>query len=196
MLSLFLGMAAFVLYFLYDINSVTRQLRFVHSFFAVGTLLLGAATALELWDAWKAGCFSGGADIGLIAGAAVCFGALIYCLFFALPFQETYAQQNTGRHVYSGGVYGLCRHPGILCFFGMELLLGLAALPGEMIISGLIFSLLNLCYAYFQDHVTFPKTFCDYREYQKKVPFLIPTGASIRRTGKTLLSADKEEDEL
>ena len=117
-------------------------------------------------------------------------------MFFALPFQETYIESNGSRHVYSGGVYGLCRHPGILCYFGMQLMLGLWALPGGMIIRGLIFSLLNLAYAYFQDRITFPKTFCDYSDYQKKVPFLIPTGSSIRRTGKTLLSADKEEDEL
>lgn len=196
MFSFILGLTAFALYFLYDINSVTRQFRFVHSFFTAGTVLLGCATVLDLANAWKTGGFSGAGDFFLLAGALVCFGALIHCLFFALPFEETYAQQNTGRHVYSGGVYGLCRHPGILCFFGMELLLGLAALPGGMIIRGLIFSFLNLLYAYFQDRVTFPKTFCDYGDYQKKVPFLIPTGASIRRTGKTLLSADKEEDEL
>ena len=85
-------------------------------------------------------------------------------------------------------------NPGILCFFGMELLLGLAALPDKMILRGLFFSALNLAYAYFQDRVTFPKTFCDYSAYQKKVPFLIPTGSSIRRTGKTLLHAENKEE--
>ncbi len=196
MFSLHLGLTAFVLYLLYDINSFTKQFRLVHTFFTVGTVLLGAAAVLDLWNSWCAGYFSGAADYVLLGGAAVCFGALIYCLFFALPFQETYTEQNTGRYVYSGGVYGLCRHPGILCFFGMHLLLGLAALPGGMIFRGLIFSALNLAYAYFQDRVTFPKTFCDYSEYQKKVPFLIPNGVSIRRTGKTLPRAEKEEDDL
>ena len=195
MTSLLLGLAAFLLYFVYDLNSFTRQFRLVHSFFTVGTLLLGAATVLDLWTSWKTGCFSGMADIVLLAGAAICFGALIYCLVFALPFQETYTEQNVGRCVYSGGVYGLCRHPGILCFFGMELLLGLAALPGGMISRSLLFSLLNLAYAYFQDRITFPKTFCDYYDYQTKVPFLIPTGAGIRRIGKMLLCAEKEEDD-
>ena len=195
MFSLLLGLTAFMLYLVYDINSFTRKFRFVHSFFAAGTLLLGAATVLELWNSWKAGYFSGFSDAVLLSGAAVCFGALIYCLFFALPFQETYAEQNTGRPVYSGGVYGLCRHPGILCFFGMFLLLGLAALPGRMLLHGLFFSALNLAYAYFQDRVTFPKTFCDYSDYQKKVPFLIPAGAGIRRAWKMLLHAEKEEDD-
>lgn len=196
MLSLILGLTAFVLYFLYDINSVTRNLQFVHSFFALGTVLFGMATVLELVAAWSAGFFSGDGDVVLLLGAGICFGALIYCLFFALPFQETYAEQHIGRHVYSEGVYGLCRHPGILCFFGMYMLLGVAALPGKMIFRSMLFSILNLAYAYFQDRITFPKTFCDYSDYQKKVPFLIPTGDSLRRVGMRLFRLNYEEDDL
>lgn len=196
MLSLILGLTAFVLYLLYDINSFSRKYRFVHSFFMLGTLLLGIATALDLTAAWKSGCIAGILDLILLTAAAIFFGALIYCLFFALPFEQTYADQTTGRHVYTCGAYALCRHPGILCFFGMYLLLGLAALPGNMLRHSLLFSLLNLAYAWFQDRITFPKTFCDYSEYQKNVPFLIPTGASIRRAGKTLHPSTKEEDEL
>jgi len=194
MISLLLGIAAFGLYLLYDINSYTRKLGFVHSFFLLGTVLLAIATALDVWAAVKAGAFSGWLDIVLLIGAAAFFVALIYSLFFALPFQETYTEQEGSGRVYSGGVYALCRHPGILCFFGMYLLLGLAALPTGMILNCVIFSLLDLGYAWFQDRVTFPKTFCDYTDYQKNVPFLIPTKASIRMAKKTLFPANKEED--
>lgn len=194
MVSLYLGLAAFGLYLIYDVNSFTRQVKFVHSFFAIGTCLIGIATAMDLWNAWKARAFSGWGDAALLAGAAVCFGALIYSLFFALPFQETYAEQSTEKHVYSGGAYALCRHPGILCFFGTYLFLGLAALPAPMIVNGMVFSFLNLLYAWFQDRVTFPKTFCDYSDYQKTVPFLIPTKASIRMAGQTLFRSGNEED--
>ena len=194
MISLLLGIAAFGLYLLYDINSYTRKLGFVHSFFLLGTVLLAIATALDVWAAVKAGAFSGWLDIVLLIGAAAFFVALIYSLFFALPFQETYTEQEGSGRVYSGGVYALCRHPGILCFFGMYLLLGLAALPTGMILNCVIFSLLDLGYAWFQDRVTFPKTFCDYTVDQKNVPFLIPTKASIRMAKKTLFPANKEED--
>ena len=196
MISLYLGLAAFALYLIYDVNSFTRQIKFVHSFFMVGTVLIGVATVMDLWNAWKVRAFSGIADIGLLAAAAVCFGALIYCLFFALPFEETYAEQNTEKHVYSGGAYALCRHPGILCFFGTYLFLGLAALPARLLINGMVFSFLNLLYAWFQDRITFPKTFCDYSEYQNTVPFLIPTKASIRMAGQTLFRSDNEEEIL
>ena len=194
MISLLLGIAAFALYILYDINSFTRKLRFVHAFFLLGTLLLGIATALDVWQAWKAGAFSGAMDAVLMIGAVVFFAALIYSLFFALPFKETYTEQEGNDRVYSGGVSAFCRHPGILCFFGMYLLLGLAALPTDMITNCLIFSALDLGYAWFQDRVTFPKTFCDYTDYQKNVPFLIPTKASIRMAKKTLFCANKEEE--
>lgn len=184
--SLLLGLTAFVLYLLYDINSFTRKLKIAHSFFLLGTTLLGIATVLDFVAAWRMGGFSGALDWFLLIDAGICFAALIYCLFFALPFQETYTKQNSGNHVYSGGVYALCRHPGILCFFGMYLSLGLAALPSGMLIRGMLFSTMNLLYAWFQDRITFPRTFCDYADYQKKVPFLIPTKASIRMARETL----------
>jgi hypothetical protein len=59
----------------------------------------------------------------------------------------------------------------------------------------MVFSLCNLAYAWFQDCVTFPKTFCDYGDYQQKVPFLIPTRDSVRMAKKTLFPADDEEDD-
>ena len=196
MLSLILGITAFGLYFVYDINSFTGKKRIFHSFFLIGSLLILAAAALDIYTCATMEAFSGPADILLLILAAAWFAALVYCLFFALPFTETYADPTTGNHVYDGGVYALCRHPGILCFFFMYLMLGLAGLPGPLLRNGMVFSLLNLCYAWFQDRVTFPKTFCDYRAYRTYVPFLIPTPASIRRAKKTLFSTTHREETL
>ena len=194
MVSLTLGIGGFLLYLLYDVNSFTYRLRLLHGAFALGTLLVGAATALDLLEAWRLGAFSGPGDAALLLAAGACLAALVYSLFFARPFQETYRQQEQGRHVYDGGVYALCRHPGILCFFGLYLCLGLAALPGGLLAHGLVFSLLDLAYAGFQDRVTFPKTFCDYEAYRKKAPFLIPTGDSIRRARQTWGRPASEEE--
>ena len=195
MISLCLGAVGFVLYLLYDINSFTRQNPLIHSFFLIGTVLIGVATAYDILLALQMNAFSGFIDLLLVAGAAACFAALIYCLFFALPFKATYTEQTNARHVYDGGVYALCRHPGILCFFGMYLLLGAAALPTKLLIHGMVFSLLNLAYAWFQDRITFPRTFCDYEAYRKRIPFLIPTGDSIRLACQTWPRRDGEEDD-
>ena len=193
MLSLLLGIIAFALYFLYDINSFKWQNRLLRTGFLAGTLLIAVATGLDLYAAWRGNAFSGPADWLLLALAILWLAALIYCLFFALPFDETYAKQTTGNRVYDGGVYALCRHPGIPCFFFLYLALGLAALPGALLRNGMVFSALDLAYAWFQDRITFPKTFCDYEAYQKKVPFLIPTRASIRTARKTFRTNHQED---
>ncbi|MBQ8144098.1 MAG: hypothetical protein IJ042_04815 [Butyricicoccus sp.] len=194
MLSLHLGVIGFLLYLLYDINSFTRRSRSLHSFFMLGTILIGAAGLMDLYAAWQLGAFSGALDMLLAVLGALCFVLLMYCLFFALPFEETYTEQRTDRQVYDKGVYALCRHPGILCFWAMFLFLGSAALPGKLLRNGMVFSLLNLAYAWFQDRLTFPRTFCDYETYRKKVPFLIPNRDSIRLAQQTWISSVSKED--
>lgn len=194
MLALFLGIAGFALYFLYDLNGYLVECRLLRGAFFAGSALLGGATVLDLYSAWSQGAFSGLRDALLAGLGLLAFGALLYCLFFALPFQETYIAQAGGRHVYDGGVYALCRHPGVVCFFAMYLLLGLAALPSPLLCHGMIFSLLNVAYAWFQDRVTFPKCFSDYEAYRKRVPFMIPTKDSVRLAGQTWRrSTGKEE---
>lgn len=59
MLSLFLGIAAFALYFLYDINSFRWKTRILRWAFALGTVLIVIATGLDLLYAWKAQAFTG-----------------------------------------------------------------------------------------------------------------------------------------
>ena len=113
-----------------------------------------------------------------------------------LPFSDTYTAPEQGRQVWRSGVYALCRHPGILCFFVMYLFWGLAALPTRLLLQGMVWSLLNLAYAWFQDRVTFPKTFSDYPDYRQEVPFLIPTPASIRRAKETWGEPFKKEEIL
>lgn len=180
MTSLFWGIVCFALYFLYDINSFTLQSKLLHAAFGVGTAILAAATGADLYIAWKTDAFSGIPDLIFLLLGFLCFLCLIYCLFFALPFHETYSEQTTDRPVYDKGVYALCRHPGILCFFGMFLFLGIAALPTKLLLHGMVYSILNLAYALFQDRITFPKTFYDYHVYRERIPFLFPTKDSIR----------------
>ena len=195
MLPWLLGILGFALYLLYDIDSFTGLWRPLRWGFAAGTLLIAASTLLQLYSAWQQGAFSLPGDALLLLLGCLAFAGLIYCLFFALPFTDTYTAPKQGRHVYSGGVYALCRHPGVLCFFAMYLFWGLAALPGNFLLCGMVFSLLNLSYAWFQDRVTFPKTFCDYPAYRETVPFLFPTPASFRRAAATWGHPDKKEEE-
>lgn len=193
MYSLLLGMLGFLLFFLYDVNSFTWRSQLLHKSFALGVTLLAAATVLDLAAALRMGAFSGLKDLILLVAGALCLAALVYCLFFALPFAETYQDTDGPPAVCDRGVYALCRHPGVLCMLGMYLFWGLGALPATMLRNGLIFSGFNTVYVCFQDRMTFPRTFPDYPDYQKNVPFLIPTGASIRAAWRTRRRSAEEE---
>ena len=194
MFSTILGITAFLLYLFYDINSFRWNWKLPRCFFLSGTLLLVIATAIDLIDALQHNAIFGVSDWLLMLPAFFSLLALVYCLFFAIPFDETYASQTNGRPVCDRGVYALCRHPGILCFFSFYLFLGIAALPAPLLWNGLLFSGLNLAYAAFQDRFTFPKTFCNYEGYREAVPFLIPTRTSIRRARSTFVHVHTKED--
>lgn len=179
-LSLALGIAAFVMLLLYDANSIKWRKALLKVLFSVGFIMLSTATALDIWSAVSAYAVKGIFDFVLLGFAVLFLVALIYCLFFALPFRETYLADENGRRVCSSGLYGITRHPGIPIFAGMYLFLGLALLPSAAIVNGMVFSVLNLGYAFFQDNITFPKTFCDYGEYKQSVPFMIPATKSVK----------------
>lgn len=191
-----MGFLGFSLYLLYDIDSFVPLWKPLRLGFAAGTALITTATVLQMYTALRLGAISGTWDILLLVLGLAAFAALIYCLFFALPFKATYNDPEQGRRTYTYGVYALCRHPGILCFFAMYLFWGLAALPTNFLWYGMVLSILNLAYALFQDRVTFPKTFCDYSDYCAKVPLLLPTVASFRRAVKTWgYPYEKEEEQ-
>ena len=101
MWQLILGTAGFVLYFVYDINSVLSKNVCLQKFFAWGSILVVASVVAEFCSAWGQGHRSVEA-----------------VMFFALPFEETYCEENKLRAAYTEGVYGLCRHPGVLWFAG------------------------------------------------------------------------------
>lgn len=194
LLSLILGCAGFVLFFVYDINSITRQNRILGCSFFAGCALIVLSTALSVYRAAVSGITLQPADIVLIGMGILSFACMIYCLFFALPFEETYVDPENGRSVYDKGVYAMCRHPGVIFFFLMYLFIGLALLPSDLLICGMVFSLLNLLYAAFQDCVAFPKTFYNYADYKKYVPFIIPNIKSIRLALKTLGRVDRKAE--
>ena len=174
-------MLGFLLFFLYDVNSFTWRSRLLHKSFALGVTLLAAATVLDLAAALRMGAFSGLKDLILLVAGALCLAALVYCLFFALPFSATYLEENAPRMAYTGGMYALCRHPGVLWFAGAYLCLGILLGTHRAVAFCLLVIGLNIAYILFQDAWTFPKTFVNYEEYRRTTPFLLPTPGSAAR---------------
>lgn len=176
-----LGSIGFLCCFLYDINSITRDNRFVKKFFFLGMALIACGTAGVFRNGWGAMVASpvravvfGVIGLGMFAG-------LIYTLFFALPFEDTYVKENQKREAYTEGIYALCRHPGVLWFIGLYFCIAGMAFTREAVVDALFYSFWNFAYIVLQDMVIFPQTFWNYREYQKKTPFLLPNRKSIIR---------------
>lgn len=117
---------------------------------------------------------------------------LVYTLFFALPFEETYVEESRYREAYTEGMYALCRHPGVLWFAGVYLCIAMLWKSEEGILFSAVMVLLNLFYVIFQDVYSFPRTFSNYQEYKKSTPFLIPNGKSIQRCRNSRRGAEKK----
>lgn len=180
MFALWLGVLGFLCYFLYDVNSVGRIAGWMNRLFMIGTILIGAATSVLFWKR-RSVLFQTPMDLLWMAGGVFFLYLLIYTLFFALPFDETYVKESRYRKAYTEGVYALCRHPGVLWFAGMYLFAALLWKSLEGLIFFVVMVILNIFYVIFQDYYSFPKTFSNYREYQRSTPFLIPNRKSIQQ---------------
>ena len=181
-----IGAVGFVCCLAYDVNSVVWKKQAARGLFAIGSGCIAAAALLGMLTGWQAGGLRTPASWLALAGAVLFGWLLVYTLFFALPFEETYRQaEQQGRKVYDRGMYALCRHPGVLWFFLMFLCLGAAFYPGALLWQGLVFSGCNLVYVLVQDRWTFPQVFVDYGDYRRRVPFLVPTRESVCRAWAT-----------
>lgn len=187
-MSMFLSFLGFLLYFLYDINSVTKKNPVGQKGFFLGSCLVAAATLQLIINEWGRLFPVRPIMLSFLLPAVFFLFLLIYTLFFALPFQETYVEACEKRQAYTKGVYGLCRHPGVLWFAGFYICLAAAGGGAKLRIFALWVIGLNLCYVIFQDCWTFPRTFSNYTEYKKVTPFLFPNRKSIRVCIDTMTS--------
>ena len=166
------GIVGFCLFIVFDLNKIRWQSPLLNCFFALGGLLLILSTALcivpELRDFSLSmlGAFS---IVGLILSGI----ALVYALFFALPFEDTY-KESKSLPLVSGGIYGLCRHPGFWPFLLVYVFLWLSFGGRRLLWAMLIFPLCNLIYIIIQDKYIFPLYIEGYESYKQSVPFLIP----------------------
>lgn len=166
-----LGTAAFLLMLLGDINDAVFGKKLLRLCFPIGLVMLAAATGARIT--------LNGADAAWSVLSAAFLLLLLYALFGSFPVKEAYAVQDTGRQVCDSGFYAVCRHPGVLFFAWLYISLHFAAaLP---LADALIYTGLDLLLAFAEDVWIFPKTIGGYGEYKKRVPFIIPRAADIKK---------------
>ena len=173
-----LTIAAYGLFFAYDILTVrsagSARLQFL--FFA-GCVLVVAAFVLLL--ASQMPVLAADAFFYVVAALSfICFVLMVKALFFSLP-RGTYSSAEQGRSVYQHGMYAFCRHPGVFWYCLGFLFLALAFRSALVTLSCLLLCAGNVAYMVFQDTWSFPRTFCDYQDYQRNVPFFFPTCQSV-----------------
>ena len=177
-----LGLTAFVLFFISDYNDWRLSRRELKLCFPAGAVLLAAGTVLEarrgspLVSGWLRGL--------LFALGAAFLALLVYTLFFALPVEASYARPGQKRPACTTGVYALCRHPGVLWFAGLYGCLWAAA--GLPLWEAAMYSGLNVLLVVFEDRCVFPAKLEGYREYQRTTPFLLPNWQSVRACRETI----------
>ena len=128
-----------------------------------------------------------------IPGGVLCFifaMLLVWSLFLELPFTATYVRLDCGeRRLVTWGTYALCRHPGVLWLSLALIFLFMATGARWLLLAAPIWVGCAVIHVFSQEKFFFTKMFTDYREYQRRVPFLLPTGESVRVCCKTLLRA-------
>lgn len=185
---LIIGGLAFLFFVLYDINSITINNKLLRSGFLLGCILLVTATAgivYTVLNDTNTGIVTYSAQTLIFSAMAfISLLLLIYTLFFAVPFGDTYLASKPPQ-ICTTGIYALSRHPGGLWFMSFYLFLWLALPDPVLLLGGILFSVLNLFYILLQDRLVFMKTFADYSEYKKSTPFLFPTYQSCKQCIKT-----------
>ena len=176
-----LGCASFALFFLNDANDCWFRKRWLFWLFPAGFLMLTVSVIFLCVGnpAPQVGLFSRMASWFLFA---VFMLLEVYSLFFALSTSESYHSHGSQRPVCRTGVYALCRHPGVLWFFGVMVCLHFAA--GLPFYASAVFTLLDVALVIYEDYVVFPSVLSGYQKYRQETPFLIPTPKSIGRCFK------------
>ena len=180
MICLLPGVLGFVAFGLFDINKIRWQRRELNLLFAVGSLLLAASTLLCIPQPGHWAIFRGFWGAAALAGLILSGAALVYVLFFALPFSSTYTESEELPLV-DRGAYGLCRHPSFWLFVVFYFFLWLFFTGWRLFAGFVIYNICNFLYIYLQDRYIFPRYIRGYDDYKRSVPFLIPTRASLKK---------------
>lgn len=104
MTAVIIGSIGFLCCFLYDHNSIRLKKSFLHPFFSIGCFLIAVSTGLVIRNCWPRRGSSFFISAVFLAAALLFLGLLIYTLFFALPFDETYVKENHEK----AGLYRGC----------------------------------------------------------------------------------------
>lgn len=186
MIFILTGCLAFIFFYIFDLNQIKIFNKVVNVSFAAGIALLAISTFGIMLGNYTGFVVAGSLKLLFGALAIVAMVMMFYSLFAALPFGKTYVEAAKGKNVVDTGMYALCRHPGVLWFIFLYVFLWLATGKMMMMWAGIVWTVMDIIHVYIQDRWLFPRTLNGYRHYKKKVPFLLPSLASIKNCVSSL----------
>jgi protein-S-isoprenylcysteine O-methyltransferase Ste14 len=112
-----------------------------------------------------------------------------YSTLLEIPLAMRHSPSSDDTAIYKHGTYALCRHPGFLWLI-LDLT-GLVVVFNRFstLVMAICWISMNFFVILIQDRIIFPHRFPAYKDYQRTIPFLIPTPTSIR----TLFKASVDE---
>lgn len=187
-MGIILALLGLILFALYDAGTVWGRSGMIwKNLFRAGSVLWVGALIRALIRGFKA--FTALRALFFLP-CAVFLLLTVYAIFFAIPFNGTVLRGE--QKVYTGGVYSLCRHPGVT-FLVIALAFLVAALPTrDVIVTAVAVGTGDVLYALLQDVWTFPKTLSGYDAYKEHSRFLLIDPRGIGRVIKGL-KRDKHE---
>jgi len=125
----------------------------------------------------------------LDVGLRVLFGAIGLVFLFFLIYSvliEVKKNKAESNQLVTSGTYALSRHPGVLWLFFYYVFGSLSFANTDILIAGIVWSLINVIYVIVQEKVIFTRIFSNYEIYKKETPMLLPTRSSIKKCLVTL----------
>ncbi|HPT70013.1 MAG TPA: DUF1295 domain-containing protein [Syntrophomonas sp.] len=174
-----IGCLAFICFGIFDLNKIKFMHKNVNLLVILGSVILSLCTIAIIISDSSTKISTLLQRVELLS-ALLSLVLLVYSIFGAVQFKETYMETGKRNGVVDTGIYALCRHPGVLWFFLFYLFLGLAFSNKVLLIAGFVWTSLDVIYVYIQDRWIFPIILEDYHAYQKQVPFLLPNKTSLR----------------
>ena len=188
------GILGFVALFIHGYNTLGKYSDRMGSLRMVGGGLIGMSL-LE---------FIPTVDKEPIPGAALGFGVLAAIFGVLLIYTNAIAsdpgawkraakqeKEPAKVEVVDTGIYGICRHPGVWWMVGLCLSLYIAGSMPWM--NTLIYIFLYGAVTFYNDNEVYPETIPGYKNYKKRVNFLLPTFKKKEATKTTKAGKGKKK---
>lgn len=114
------------------------------------------------------------------------FAGMLYSVLVEVPLRKAWLERGHTDELVTDGTYALARHPGVLWYCVWVLATALGARSWRLLLAAPVLIAGDVGHVAFQERVVLTKEFEGYRDYQRTTPFLVPTGASIRRFARSL----------